>query len=96
VLYSEADPEGVQAPFYSGPAEQDGPARAPATPEHGCLLRLLAAAPEQALTASAATELTGLPAERPIPVLADLTRARLVERGAAADLWRVTEHGRNV
>ncbi|WP_017584186.1 hypothetical protein [Nocardiopsis valliformis] len=56
---------------------------------------MLAAAPEQALTTSAATELTGLPAERLIPVLADLTRARLVERDAVAELWRVTEHGRN-
>lgn len=95
VLYNEADPEGTQAPFYSGPTEQDRPARAPATPEHGRVLRLLAGAPEQALTTSAATELTGLPAERLIPVLADLTRARLVDRDAVADLWRVTEHGRN-
>ena len=96
VLHNKTDPEGV-AP-RSRPATPDRTSRVgvPATPEYGRVLRLLASVPERAVSTSTATALTDLPAERLVPLLADLTRARLVERDAVADLWRVTEHGRNV
>jgi hypothetical protein len=69
------------------------PIAAPSTPEHARVLRHLATAPEGTASTAAATALTGLPGEDLIPLLADQTHARLVERDAVADLWRVTAHG---
>lgn len=102
VLYDEGDPEGT-APLVraasavsADSSDRDSPVLAPATPEHSRVLRLLVSVPERAVTTPAAAELSGLTPERVVPLLADLTRARLVERDPVADLWRVTEHGMNL
>ncbi|RKS04625.1 hypothetical protein DFP74_0185 [Nocardiopsis sp. Huas11] len=95
VLHDPAAPID-RTPSIPGPtpvSDRAVPLAVPPTPEHARVLGLLASAPDRRASTPAAADLTGLPTERLVPLLADLTHARLVERDAVADLWRVTGAG---